>query len=72
MRFKTKPQSWKIISGLTVVVLSLILSHIVDVNFFWSGILMGIGIILFLTGYVAARYESNKIRFRQRNIQKNV
>jgi len=70
MRFKAKPQSWKIISGLSIVLISFSLSHFIAVNYFWFGIFMAMGIIRFITGFLTAKNEQEKLPFRQRNFQK--
>ncbi len=64
MRFKRRPQYRKILLGISILFFAFVLIHLVEVHFFWSGVIFGIGIVLFSNGFLMSRKEQNKNRLQ--------
>ena len=68
MSFKKKPRSWRIVLGISIILFSLLLTHVIDVHYFWSGLLMAFGIIQFTSGFLMTHKEQTKSNIKTRKL----
>ncbi len=61
MKFKKRPHYKTIVPGIIIVLLALLSTHTTNIPLLWPGFLMGVGMVLFLSGFLENRKEPRQV-----------